>query len=45
MDSSQSGTDVFAVNEGFVSVTPIMLDWTDHRHLEELEACLLRVGG
>ena len=29
-------TDVAAVSEGFVSVTPITLDWTNHGHLEAL---------
>lgn len=37
MDSTQNGTDVFAVNEGFVSITPIKLDWTDLDHLDALE--------
>jgi 5'-nucleotidase len=36
--SDQPGTDVAAVNEGFVSVTPITLDWTNREHLAELEA-------
>jgi 5'-nucleotidase len=43
VDSTQQGTDVQAVNEGFVSVTPILLDWTDHGALPDLEASLARV--
>jgi 5'-nucleotidase len=40
MDSSEPGTDVWAVNEGFVSVTPVRLDWTDHEHISALEQSL-----
>jgi len=29
MTADQPGTDVGVVAEGFVSVTPISLDWTD----------------
>lgn len=36
LTADQPGTDVQAVNEGFVSVTPISLDWTDHAHLNSL---------
>ena len=43
MDKDQPDTDVEAVSEGFVSVTPITLDWTDHSRLEELR-CALRAG-
>ncbi|MBN9500416.1 MAG: 5'/3'-nucleotidase SurE [Armatimonadetes bacterium 55-13] len=32
--NSQPGTDVEAVSEGFVSITPVTLDWTD-RELEK----------
>lgn len=32
----QPDTDVEAVSEGFVSVTPITLDWTDYDHLKTL---------
>lgn len=32
----QKGTDVEAVSEGFVSITPITLDWTDYSHLETM---------
>lgn len=49
MDPDQPGTDVQAVNEGFVSITPITLDWTHatlaasldlalRSHLEEIGA-------
>jgi len=38
LSADQPGTDVQAVNEGFVSVTPISLDWTDYDHLAALRA-------
>lgn len=37
MDRTQAGTDVYWVNEGFVSITPLRLDWTDYDALESLE--------
>ncbi|MGV3617089.1 MAG: 5'/3'-nucleotidase SurE [Fimbriimonas sp.] len=37
MTTGQPNTDVQAVNDGFVSVTPVTVDWTDHAHLEALE--------
>jgi 5'-nucleotidase len=37
MTGGQPGTDVQAVSDGFVSVTPITVDWTDHAHLAALE--------
>jgi 5'-nucleotidase len=36
MDPDQPDTDVNAVSEGFVSITPVTLDWTDHAHKEAL---------
>jgi len=33
----QPGTDVAAVSEGFVSITPVTLDWTNHAHAAALE--------
>jgi len=39
---SQPGTDVEAVSEGFVSVTPVSLDWTDHAHVETLRRSFTR---
>ncbi|MCB8932831.1 MAG: 5'/3'-nucleotidase SurE [Fimbriimonadaceae bacterium] len=36
MDRDQPGTDVNAVSDGFVSITPVTLDWTDHAHVETL---------
>jgi len=42
MDPDQPGTDVNAVSEGFVSVTPISLDWTNHQAVEELRRQLRR---
>lgn len=32
MKPDQPGTDVQAVSEGFVSITPVSLDWTNHAH-------------
>lgn len=37
MDTTQVGTDVAAVSEGFVSITPVQLDWTDHQLMADLE--------
>lgn len=37
MDHNQPGTDVEAVSDGFVSITPVSLDWTDHTHLKALK--------
>ncbi len=34
---TQPGSDVEAVSEGYVSITPITLDWTEHNHLKGLE--------
>jgi 5'-nucleotidase len=44
VDSSQVGTDVWAVNEGFVSVTPVRLDWTSHSQLDKLDKSLALRG-
>ena len=43
MKPDQPGTDVQAVSEGFVSITPVSLDWTNHRHATELEAHLKKI--
>ncbi len=40
MDPNQPGTDVQAVSEGFVSITPVSLDWTDRALLQSLEKSL-----
>lgn len=37
MDPDQAGTDVESVLAGFVSITPISLDWTAHGFMEALE--------
>lgn len=37
MDADQPGTDVQAVSEGYVSITPVSLDWTDRGLLGELQ--------
>ena len=36
----QPGTDVAAVSDGFVSITPVTLDWTNHGHLEALSRAM-----
>ena len=36
MEPNQPGADVQAVDEGFVSITPVSLDWTNYALLEEL---------
>lgn len=38
--ADQPGTDVQAVSEGFVSLTPISLDWTAYALSEEIERAL-----
>ncbi|MBI1755681.1 MAG: 5'/3'-nucleotidase SurE [Fimbriimonas ginsengisoli] len=38
MDADQPGTDVAAVSEGFVAITPVSLDWTAHGLMAPLEA-------
>lgn len=40
----QPGTDVAAVSEGFVSITPVSLDWTDHAQVEVLRPHFRHVG-
>lgn len=37
MDHNQPGTDVEAVSDGFVAITPISVDWTDHVLLSRLK--------
>lgn len=37
---TQPGTDVEAVSQGYVSITPVSLDWTDHGHAETLRQSL-----
>ena len=43
MDPNQPDTDVQAVSEGFVAITPITLDWTDHEHLRDLSKALVKL--
>ena len=38
MNRDAPGTDVQAVSEGFVSITPLSVDWTDKALLSELQA-------
>ena len=42
MDTGVADTDVHAINEGFVSVTPLRLDWTVHEMIKPLEEAFLR---
>ncbi|MCE9559457.1 MAG: 5'/3'-nucleotidase SurE [Armatimonadetes bacterium] len=42
MDPNEEDTDVKAVSEGFVSVTPVSLDWTDHALASAIRAGLER---
>ncbi|MFY9235288.1 MAG: 5'/3'-nucleotidase SurE [Fimbriimonadaceae bacterium] len=44
MDPAQVGTDVNAVSEGFVAITPVSLDWTDHEQVEVLQRALSGEG-
>jgi 5'-nucleotidase len=44
MDRNQPGTDVEAVSQGFVSITPVSLDWTDHAHAETLREALTKTA-
>jgi len=37
MDHEQPGTDVQAVNQGYVSVTPLTVDWTDRETITKLQ--------
>lgn len=38
MKPDTPGTDVHAVSEGYVAITPVSLDWTDHAFAAELDA-------
>lgn len=42
MDPDQPGTDVEAISQGFVSITPITLDWTHRQMVESLRGRLER---
>ncbi|HZH98676.1 MAG TPA: 5'/3'-nucleotidase SurE [Fimbriimonadaceae bacterium] len=44
MDRNQPGTDVEAVSEGFVAITPISLDWTDQAHAAVLRDALSKTS-
>jgi 5'-nucleotidase len=43
MQTDQPGTDVQAVSEGFVSITPVSLDWTRHSMISTLESSMKQV--
>ena len=42
LQGHQPGTDVAAVREGFVSITPVSLNWTDHSSMQTIESSLKR---
>jgi 5'-nucleotidase len=42
---SHDASDFSAVSEGFVSVTPLQTDWTDHPRLEQLRAWHIALPG
>lgn len=43
MDPDQPGTDVQAVDDGFVSITPISVDWTNYELMKDLQASMRSV--
>lgn len=45
MTDPPPGTDVHAVSEGFVSITPVTLDWTDYAHMAALDDHLTARAG
>lgn len=45
MSPTGEGTDIDAVSEGFVSVTPVTLDWTARDAFDSLESSLLQRRG
>lgn len=40
-DRPERGTDVWAVKNGYVSITPLMLDWTDYASLKSIKQITL----
>ncbi|HWD41471.1 MAG TPA: 5'/3'-nucleotidase SurE [Fimbriimonas sp.] len=44
LTSGQPDTDVQVVSEGFVSISPLSLDWTNHDHVEALRTSLAQPG-
>jgi 5'-nucleotidase len=40
--SDQPGTDVEAVNQGFVSITPVSVNWTDQSEIDRIKSTGLR---
>ncbi len=43
-DTEEVGTDVWAVANGYISITPIRLDMTDHELMREVESWALERG-
>lgn len=44
MQTDQPGTDVQAVSQGFVSITPVSMDWTNHGDRTRLEHSMRKLG-
>lgn len=42
MDPNQPGTDVEAVSQGYVSITPILIDWTNYAAAQKIEEYMCR---
>lgn len=38
IEETQPGTDLEAVRDGYVSITPVMLDWTNYEVIQQLKA-------
>jgi 5'-nucleotidase len=45
LERHAEGTDLWAVEQGYVSLTPLRLDLTDHDELERAAAATPVVGG
>lgn len=43
VDSEDPSTDTYAYQHGYISVTPIKFDWTDHQMLDDIEAWNLQI--
>lgn len=40
MEPEAEGTDLAALNSGYISVVPLTYDWTDYKMLNDLKSCL-----
>lgn len=43
VDSEDPSTDTYAYQQGYISVTPLKFDWTDHSMLDDIEAWNLQI--